>query len=76
MRASRGNDRVVWLQFELAIEVKAWESGVGDSGPDGIARRTVRGSELITAESGWKAVAAEFSTPREPEPSQPPFPVA
>jgi hypothetical protein len=68
-----GNDRVVWLQFELAVEVKAWESGAGDSGPDGIARRTVRGSELITAESGWKAIAAEFSTPREPEPSQPPF---
>lgn len=71
-----GNDRVVWLQFELAIELKAWESGAGDSSPEGIARRTVRGSELITAASGWTAVAAAFSAPREPEPSQPPFPVA
>lgn len=71
-----GNDRVVWLQFDLVIELKAWESGAGDSGPGGMARRTVRGSELITEKSGWKAVAAAFSTLREPEPSQPPFPVA
>jgi hypothetical protein len=69
-----GNDRVVWLQFELAIEVKAWEGGPDTSAE--IEHRIVRGSQLITAASGWKAVAAAFSTPGEPEPRQPASPVA
>jgi hypothetical protein len=70
-----GNDRVVWLQFELAIEVKAWEGGSSES-TGGVDRRTVRGSELITAASGWKAVAAAFSIPGDPEPRQAAAPVS
>jgi len=70
-----GNDRVVWLQFELAIEVKRWEH-VSPDDTEETERRIVRGSELLTAASGWRAVAAAFSTPREPQPRQPAFPVA
>jgi hypothetical protein len=70
-----GDDRVVWLQFELAIEVKAWEGGSAESA-DGVERRIVRGSALLTAASGWKAVAAAFSPPGEPEPRQPAHPIA
>ena len=67
--AAGGDERAVWLQFELAVDVKAWES-VGDE-PGAPVHRTVRGAELLTAASGWKAVAAAFSTPGEPEPRQP-----
>ncbi|HWU87845.1 MAG TPA: hypothetical protein VN253_11245 [Kofleriaceae bacterium] len=70
-----GNDRVVWLQFVLAIEVRIWEHASPESTED-IERRIVRGSELITAANGWRAVAAAFSRPGEPEPRQPALPVA
>ena len=62
--AAGGTADAVWLYAEVAIEYEGPVDGEVQKG-----RGMTRVVELIAAAEGWRAVAASFTAPREPEPS-------
>lgn len=65
--AAGGNADAVWFVAEIAITKDVAEP---ESKPE-TRTETVRASELVTASSQWKVVAAAFSQPRELRKSRP-----
>ena len=59
--AAGGNDRAIWIGFEIEVSKIVHEGGYTH------AKHIVRGTELLAASAGWKAVAAAIAKPREPE---------
>ena len=64
--AAGGNDQAVWIGFEIEVSKIEHEGGYTH------AKYIVRGTELLAASAGWKAVAAAIAKPHEPEMEQPP----
>ena len=57
-----GDDSAVWVSAELSLSI--WRDEPGTKAH--LETRAVRVTELLTAEAGWKVVAAAFSEPHDP----------
>ena len=65
-RVAGGDANAVWLDAELAIDLAGTEPGFGSHREVKLLRVT----ELLTADAGWKVVAAAFSEPGPVEDAQ------
>jgi hypothetical protein len=57
-----GDDHAVWVSAELSLSIWSAEPGT----PAHLTTRELRVTELLTADAGWKVVAAAFSEAHDP----------